>query len=55
MICSYVSFLFFIKLMTNLWLSSMPYSLLLLVAYVGIFPEQEGMMQHRRDKYFPQL
>ena len=28
---------------------------LLLVACVGIFPEEEGMMQHSRDKYFPQL
>ena len=25
---------------------------LLLVACVGIFPEEEGMMQHSRDKYF---
>jgi hypothetical protein len=28
---------------------------LLLVACVGIIPEEEGMMQHSRDKYFPQL
>ena len=30
-------------------------SCVLLVACVGIFPEEEGMMQHSRDKYFPQL
>ena len=28
---------------------------LLLVDCVGIFPEEEGMMQHSRDKYFPRL
>jgi hypothetical protein len=28
---------------------------LLLVACVGIFPEEEGMMLDSRDKYFPQL
>ena len=27
----------------------------LLVACVGIIPEGEGMMQHSRGKYFPQL
>ena len=27
----------------------------LLVACVGIIPEEEGKMQHSRDKYFPQL
>lgn len=28
---------------------------LLLIACVGIFPEEEGIMQHSRGKYFPQL